>query len=104
MTAVRALAGRLPAPRTAALRRLRDAAGEILDEALVLIFPEGGSFTGEAVAELHLHGSRRPSSPRCCERSAIEPGLRLAEPGEFTRRALENEPPRPGPGRRRWPT
>jgi len=54
--AVRQLAGSLPAPRVAGLRKLTGAAGH-LDEALVLVFEAGSSFTGEAVAELHLHGS-----------------------------------------------
>ncbi len=84
------LAGFLPEPRRAALRRLTAADGTHLDEAIVLIFPEGASFTGEAVAELHLHGS--PAVVAAVLRELGElPGLRLADPGEFTRRALENE-------------
>src|SRR6188768_47629 len=55
--AVRALAGELPEPRRAALRALR-AEGELLDRALVLIFPGPDSATGEDLAELHLHGGR----------------------------------------------
>ena len=71
------------------LRRLRDAAGDVLDEALVLTFPEGASFTGEAVVELHLHGS--PAVVRAVQNTLLATGLcRPAEPGEFTRRALEN--------------
>src|SRR5512137_343657 len=51
------LAGGLPRPRHASLRRLRDPAdGEVLDEALVLWFPGPGSYTGEDSAEFHLHG------------------------------------------------
>lgn len=88
--AVSRLGVRLPEPRCAALRRLADAAGEVLDEALVLLFEEGASFTGERVAELHLHGST--ATVAAVLRALGEmPGLRLADPGEFTRRALENE-------------
>jgi len=88
-TALRRLAGdRLPPPRRAVLRRLRDAECA-LDQALVLWFPAPASFTGEDVAELHLHGGRAVGAAvlaalRVC------PGLRPAEPGEFTRRAFEN--------------
>ena len=83
------LAGSLPRPRHAALRHLSGADGTHLDEALVLVFPDGASFTGEAVAELHLHGS--PAVVAAVLRELGEmPGLRQAEPGEFTRRALEN--------------
>lgn len=78
----------LPAMRKAALRRLVWQ-GDILDEGLVLLFPESGSFTGEASAELQLHGSGAVVSAAMRALSA-QPGLRLAEPGEFTRRALEN--------------
>ena len=86
--AVRALSGDLPAPRRASLRSLRSDGVE-LDQALVLIFPEGESFTGEASAELHLHGSQAVVQA-VMRALAVQPGLRLAEPGEFTRRALEN--------------
>ena len=87
--AARALAGELPRPRVAALRKLHLGA-EALDEAVVLIFEEGASFTGDAVAELHVHGSVATVSA-VLSALALQPGLRLAEPGEFTRRALENE-------------
>ena len=63
--------------------------GELLDEALVLTFAEGASFTGEAVVELHLHGGAAVVGA-VLRALADQPGLRLAEPGEFTRRALEN--------------
>lgn len=83
-----ALCGSLPAARVAGLRRLVWG-GELLDEALVLSFAEGASFTGEAVVELHCHGG--PAVVGAVLRALSEqPGLRLAEPGEFTRRALEN--------------
>ena len=85
--AVVALCGSLPEPRRAALRRLTWR-GEALDEALVLLFPQGQSFTGEAVAELQVHGSLAVTE--AVARALSEIGLRLAEPGEFSRRALEN--------------
>lgn len=86
--AVRALCGNIPPVRTAALRALRDDDG-VLDKALVIVFDQGASFTGEAVAEFHLHGSRAVVSAvlRALSR---QPTLRMASPGEFTRRALEN--------------
>lgn len=86
--ALRVLAGRRPAPRRAALRRLRDPAGASLDEALVLWMPGPGSYTGEDAAEFHLHGGPAVMEGVLAALSAL--GLRLAEPGEFTRRAFEN--------------
>ncbi|RYE03498.1 MAG: tRNA uridine-5-carboxymethylaminomethyl(34) synthesis GTPase MnmE [Sphingomonadales bacterium] len=90
LDAVRLLAGDVPRPRAAALRALRDpAGGELLDRALVLVFPGPNSATGEDLAELHLHGGR--AVVRAVEAAlAGLPGLRAAEPGEFTRRALTN--------------
>lgn len=83
-----ALCSTLPAARVAGLRRLVWR-GELLDEALVVSFAEGASFTGESVLELHCHGG--PAVVGAVLRALAEqPGLRLAEPGEFTRRALEN--------------
>ncbi|HDR28760.1 MAG TPA: tRNA uridine-5-carboxymethylaminomethyl(34) synthesis GTPase MnmE, partial [Rhodovulum sp.] len=84
-----ALAGTLPSTRRVGLRRLVDSQGELLDSALVLRFEEGASFTGEDVVELHCHGS--PATVTALLRTLGEmDGLRMAEPGEFTRRALEN--------------
>ncbi len=78
----------LPAPRRAGLRRLVWQ-GDVLDEALVLRFDAGASFTGEASAELQVHGSL--AVVKAVARVLGEmPGLRMAEAGEFTRRALEN--------------
>ncbi|MDB5440134.1 MAG: tRNA uridine-5-carboxymethylaminomethyl(34) synthesis GTPase MnmE [Caulobacteraceae bacterium] len=85
--AVTALAGRLPAPRRASLRRLASD-GEVLDEALVLWMPAPRSYTGEDSAELHLHGG--PAVVDGVTRALLVAGLRLAEPGEFSRRAFEN--------------
>ena len=87
--AVEALSGSIPPDHRAALRTLRGRDGEAIDKALVLVFPEGRSFTGEAVAEFHVHGGRATISAVLGELAAIQ-GLRIAEPGEFTRRALEN--------------
>jgi hypothetical protein len=86
--ALAALAGRRPPPRRAAVRKLQDADGRILDEALVLWMPGPGSYTGEDSAELHLHGG--PAVIAGVLETLAGLGLRLAEPGEFTRRAFEN--------------
>ena len=86
----RRLSGDIPQARRAALRRLTDAAGQFLDEALVLVFEPGRSFTGEAVVEFQVHGSAAVIGAVLRTLSEIE-GCRQAEPGEFTRRALENE-------------
>ncbi len=78
----------VPAARRAVLRKLMWR-GEVLDEALVLVFDEGASFTGEAAAELQVHGS--VAVVAALTRALAElPGLRMAEAGEFTRRALEH--------------
>jgi tRNA modification GTPase len=80
----------MPAPRRAALRALRDPFdGELLDRALVLLFPGPRSATGEDLAELHLHGGRAVVRAVEAALGRIE-GMRFAEPGEFTRRALLN--------------
>lgn len=86
--ALETIAGGLPEPRQAVLRRLRDEAGEVIDSAIVLYFPSPASFTGEDVAEFHVHGSRAVLARLLAVLCAL-PGLRLAEPGEFTRRAFE---------------
>jgi tRNA modification GTPase len=83
------LAAPLPAPRRAALRSVTDGAGGFLDQALVLTFEPGQSFTGEAVVEFQIHGSIAVQRA-LLQVLAAQPGLRMAEPGEFTRRALEN--------------
>lgn len=83
------LASALPRPRQAAVRTLRDEAGQPLDQALVLVFPAPNTATGEDLVELHLHGGRAVVA--AVEQAlAQQPGLRAAEPGEFTRRALSN--------------
>lgn len=80
------LVGAWPRPRRASLRRLRDPRGEALDESLVLWFPGPASFTGEDMLELHTHGGRLV--PRRVLEALVACGVRLAEPGEFSRRAL----------------
>jgi tRNA modification GTPase len=87
---VRALAGSVPSPREAALRRLKEPqTGETIDSALVLWFPAPHSYTGEDVAEFHVHGGAAVVDAVLGTLSGL-PRLRLAEPGEFTRRAFEN--------------
>ena len=80
------VAGPLPPPRQAALRRLRDEDGELLDHGLVLAFPQPHSYTGEDTVEFQLHGS--PVLAALLLRRLVALGARLAEPGEFTRRAF----------------
>lgn len=82
------VAGAIPEPRVATLRRLQDADGAAVDTALVLFFAAPASFTGEDVAELHVHGSRAVLARLLGILTAL-PGVRLAEAGEFTRRAFE---------------
>ena len=84
------LAGSLPPPRRAAVRALRDPVdNRLLDRALVLVFAGPATATGDDLVELHLHGGRAVVAG--VERAlAGLPGLRAAEPGEFTRRALAN--------------
>jgi tRNA modification GTPase len=89
--AVEALgSGSIPPPRLATLARLTDpAGGEHIDTGLVLWFPAPRSFTGEDVAEFHIHGGRAVTAA-LLEALGRLPGLRPAEPGEFSRRAFEN--------------
>jgi tRNA modification GTPase len=82
------VAGRLPPPRHAALRLLRDAQGEAIDHALVLPFSGPRSFTGEDVVEFQLHGS--PVLAALLLQRLTSLGAREAGPGEFTRRAFMN--------------
>lgn len=79
---------RPPAPRRAALRVLSRVDGGIIDKALVLWFAGPHSYTGEDSAELHLHGG--VAVVGAVTEALLAAGLRLAEPGEFTRRAFEN--------------
>jgi tRNA modification GTPase len=84
------MAGTLPAPRTAAVRELRNpASGELLDEALVLRFDGPASSTGENIVEFQCHGGRAVVDALLAALGQIEE-VRQAQPGEFTRRAFEN--------------
>lgn len=87
--ALQALAGRLPPARRAVAATLRDDAGAVLDRALVLWLPSPNTATGEDTAELHLHGGRAVVAAVANALAGL-PGLRAAEPGEFTRRAFAN--------------
>ena len=84
----RQLCGQEPHPRQATLAGFRDADGQLIDTGLLLYFPSPHSFTGEDVLELHGHGGTvvmQMLLSRC-----LDLGSRLAEPGEFTRRAYLN--------------
>jgi tRNA modification GTPase len=78
--------GRLPPPRQALLSAFRDARGERVDQGLALYFPAPHSYTGEAVLELHGHGGS--TVMHALLGACLDAGARLAEPGEFTRRAF----------------
>ncbi len=71
------------------LRKIYDLENNIIDETLILTFKEKASFTGDEVVEIHCHGSTAVVSYILRTLSDLR-GLRIAEPGEFTRRALEN--------------
>lgn len=86
---IEALTGVLPVPRHAQLCRFTaPGSDELIDEGLVLWFPAPRSYTGENMAELQLHGSRAVLAAISSALSSL--GCRLAEPGEFTRRAVVN--------------
>jgi tRNA modification GTPase len=79
-----------PDPRTTSLRHLIDPeTGETIDRAVVISFPAPNSYTGEDVIEFHVHGGRAVLNG-VTESLRRLPGFRVAEPGEFTRRAFEN--------------
>lgn len=85
---VQALTGKIPEPRMAGFGRFRDAKGAVIDEGITLYFPSPQSFTGEDVIELQGHGG--PVVLQLLLARCIELGARLAEPGEFSRRAFLN--------------
>jgi tRNA modification GTPase len=88
--ATAALTGAAPGkPRLAARRRLVTPTGEPIDDGLVLWFPASASFTGQDVAEFHIHGGRAVVDALLAALGEL-PGLRPADAGEFTRRAVEN--------------
>jgi tRNA modification GTPase len=81
-----ALCRRRPPPRRAVVRRLRDAEGAVLDQAMVVWLPGPGTYTGEDAAELSLHAGRAVIED--VAQTLVGLGARPAEPGEFTRRAF----------------
>ena len=83
------MTGPLPPARHAVVRKLLARNGDVIDEAMVLYFAAPHSVTGEDVVEFHIHGSPSVVERLLSELSA-KPGLRLAEAGEFTRRAFAN--------------
>ena len=82
----RRLLGRLPEPRRATQSSFRDVQGNLIDEGIALFFPAPRSYTGEAVLELHGHGG--PVVMQSVLGACLDAGARLAQPGEFTRRAF----------------
>ena len=84
----RRVAGRLPEPRVATFCRFRDGNGEVIDEGIALYFRAPASFTGEDVLELQGHGG--PVVADLLLRRVVACGARIAEPGEFSRRAFLN--------------
>jgi len=85
----RGMLGSLPEPRTATHKSFRNKQGQKLDTGLALYFPAPASFTGESVLELHGHGG--PVVMALLVDAAVEFGARLAEPGEFSKRAFLND-------------
>jgi tRNA modification GTPase len=85
---VQGITGRTLEPRKATLSLFRDAQGAAIDEGIALYFPSAGSYTGEDVVELQGHGG--PVVMRLLLQRCVELGARIAEPGEFTRRAYLN--------------
>jgi tRNA modification GTPase len=84
-----AVVGQSPVPRRATRVKFRDPdSGEVVDDGVVLYFPAPHSYTGEDVAEFHIHGGRAVVAA-LLDALGRRDGLRLAEPGEFTRRAFE---------------
>jgi len=81
-----AVLGKLPQPRLAMFGSFRDRQGETIDEGLALYFPAPHSYTGEAVLELQGHGG--PVVMQALLSACVDAGARIAEPGEFTRRAF----------------
>lgn len=86
---LQSICGTVPEPRVAVLRSIRNRDGLMIDRGLVLFFPGPASFTGEDCAEFHVHGSRAVVAALLASLSE-EPDCRLAEAGEFSRRAFEH--------------
>src|SRR5262249_39790227 len=85
----RAVTGSMPAPRHAARSDFRASDGALIDSGIALFFPAPHSYTGEDVLELQGHGG--PVVMQQLLRRCVELGARIAEPGEFTRRAFLND-------------
>ena len=80
----------LPPPRLATLRKINNInTSELIDEGIILWFPGPNSYTGEDMAELHVHGSKSVINEIHSELSKVE-DCRIAEPGEFTKIAFQN--------------
>ena len=81
---------KLPVPRVATLKKFNKNGGkELIDEGVIIWFPAPNSYTGENLAEFHVHGSRAVINAMHSAISKIK-NCRLAEPGEFTKRAFQN--------------
>ena len=89
LAAAAAIAGQRPAPRRASLRRFHCPDGAPIDRGLLLFFPGPDTATGEDIVEYQCHGSQAVVAAMIAA-LVRQPGLRHAEPGEFTRRALAN--------------
>lgn len=87
--ALETLCSDIPEPRLATLKTIRNQNNSVIDKALVLFFPNPHSFTGEDCAEIHLHGGRAVVNA-CFEALSALDGFRLAQAGEFTKRAFDN--------------
>lgn len=83
-----AVLGKVPEPRMATLAKMCDVEGHLIDHGVALYFPSPSSYTGEAVLELQGHGG--PVVLASVLAACVDAGARLAEPGEFTRRAFLN--------------
>jgi len=82
---------RLPTPRMATLKKFNKNGGkELIDEGVIIWFPAPNSYTGEDLAEFHVHGSRAVINAMHSAISKIK-NCRLAEPGEFTKKAFQND-------------
>mgnify|MGYP001470163447 CR=1 FL=1 len=88
---IRKLTGsKLPSPRVATLKKFNKNGGkELIDEGVIIWFPAPNSYTGEDLAEFHVHGSRAVINAMHSSISKVK-NCRLAEPGEFTKRAFQN--------------
>ena len=81
---------KLPRPRVATLRKFnKNGEKKLIDEGVILWFPAPNSYTGEDLAEFHVHGSRAVIKAMHLAISKVK-NCRLAEPGEFTKRAFQN--------------